>query len=282
MSYTFKDGELRRLQLKTLDMLLYFQRFCDEHGLLFYLCGGCCIGAVREGGFLKWDDDADVFLPRDDYEKLKSLWRDSDRYALLAPKKGENYGNIFSTLVDKTTTCVREQTKDIPMPHGIAIDIFPLDGCPTGFRRRLQKLNALIFSLFLAQVVPVNHGKAVELGGRLLLALVPSKKARERIWLRAEKRMKKYPISECGKITELCAGPHYMQNEYPAEAFAAAAYKAFEGHSLPVPIGWDAYLSIAFGDYMTPPPESDRAPAHDIIELDLDKGEQTRKGGDRS
>ena len=212
MSYTFKDGELRRLQLKTLDMLLYFQRFCDEHGLLFYLCGGCCIGAVREGGFLKWDDDADVFLPRDDYEKLKSLWRDSDRYALLAPKKGENYGNIFSTLVDKTTTCVREQTKDIPMPHGIAIDIFPLDGCPTGFRRRLQKLNALIFSLFLAQVVPVNHGKAVELGGRLLLALVPSKKARERIWLRAEKRMKKYPISECGKITELCAGPHYMQN----------------------------------------------------------------------
>ena len=88
MSYTFKDGELRRLQLKTLDMLLYFQRFCDEHGLLFYLCGGCCIGAVREGGFLKWDDDADVFLPRDDYEKLKSLWRDSDRFAMLATKKG--------------------------------------------------------------------------------------------------------------------------------------------------------------------------------------------------
>lgn len=274
MGYSFSDGELRRLQLRTLDMLEVFKDFCDKNGLLFYLCGGCCIGAVREGGFIAWDDDADVFMPREDYERLHQLWQDTDRYALLHPDENRDYGNIFTTLVDKNTTCIREQTKDIDMPHGIAIDIFPLDGCPTGWRRKVQKLDALIYSLFLAQVVPVNHGKLVKWGGRLLLACVPKKKARRRIWLNAQKRMSRYPIADCEKITELCAGPHYMQKEYPKGAFASAFNMNFEGKQMPVPVGYDDYLSIAFGDYMTPPPADSRQPEHDIIFLDLDSGEK--------
>ncbi len=273
MGYEFKDGELRRLQLKTLDMLLRFKQFCDENGLLFYLCGGACIGAVREGGFIKWDDDADVFMPRDDYERLKVLWQDDERYALLAPCENKNFGNIFTTLVDKSTTCIREQTKNIDMPHSIAIDIFPLDACPSGFKRKLQKLDALIYSLYLAQLVPQNHGAFVKFAGKLLLALVPSKRLREKLWLAAERRMSRYNKSDCEYITELCAGPHYMQNEYPKEIFESAVLKEFEGELLPVPVGYDRYLTIAFGDYMTPPPADKQVPAHDIIYLDLDKGE---------
>ncbi len=269
MGYAFKDGELRRLQLRTLDMLLDFQRFCDKNGLTFFLCGGCCIGAVREGGFIEWDDDADVFMPRDDYEKLAEIWSDTDRYALLRSDSEHWYGNIFTTLVDKTTVCIREQTKDIDMPHSIAIDIFPLDGCPSGIKRLWQKANALIYSLYLAQTVPVNHGKAVKLAGKAMLALVPSRKLRTRIWLKAEKRMSKYKIVDCEKITELCAGPYYMNKEYKKEWFLSAVQKPFEGHMLPVPVGYDGYLSTAFGDYMTPPPPSKRAPEHDIIKLEL-------------
>lgn len=272
MGYSFSEGELRRLQQKTLDMLKDFRDFCDKNGLLFYFCGGCCIGAVREGGFLAWDDDADVFMPRGDYERLHELWRDTDRYALLHPDEEHNYGNPFTTLVDKTTTCIREQTKDIDMPHGIAVDIFPLDGCPTGWRRQKQKLDAMIFTLYLAQVVPVKHGKLVELGGRLLLALVPSPSARRRIWRRAEQRMSRYAIADCKRITELCAGPHYMQKEYPKEAFALAVRLPFEDTQMPVPVGYDDYLRIAFGDYMTPPSEEHRVPEHDIVYLDLDSG----------
>ncbi len=279
MGYRFKEGELRRLQLKTLDMLEEFKRFCDENGLLFYLCGGCCIGAVREGGFIPWDDDADVFMPREDYERLHAIWKDTDRYALLHPDKNRDFGNIFTTLVDKSTTCIREQTKNIDMPHGIAIDIFPLDGCPSGIRRKMQKVNALIYSLYLAQVVPVNHGKLVELGGKLMLALVPSKKLRRRIWLGAQKRMSRYKIADCDRITELCAGPHYMQKEYPKSAFSSAVEVNFEGRQMPLPVGYDDYLSIAFGDYMTPPPADARAPEHDIIFLDLDSGEATPTSG---
>lgn len=273
MGYEFKDGELRRLQLKTLEMLVFFRDYCQQKGLTFFLCGGCCIGALREGGFLPWDDDADVFMPREDYERLAREWEGHERYALLHPNETRTYGNIFTTLVDTTTTCLREQTRHIAMPHGIALDIFPLDGCPTGWRRKKQKWDALLYSLFLTQQIPVKHGGLVALGSRALLALTPSKRARRRVWLKAERRMKRYAIADCERITELCAGPHYMQKEYPRAAFAEQVWRPFEGEEMPLPVGYDAYLKEAFGDYRTPPPLEQRVPEHDIVFLDLDHGE---------
>ena len=274
MGYEFKEGELRRLQLKTLEMLVFFRDYCKEKGLTFFLCGGCCIGAVREGGFLPWDDDADVFMPREDYERLASTWEGDGRYALLHPDETRAYGNQFTTLVDIHTTCLREQTQHVDMPHGIALDVFPLDGCPTGWRRLRQKWDAMHFSLYLTGLVPQNHGGLVALGSRVLLALKRSPEARRRAWVKAEERMSRYKIADCDRITELCAGPHYMQKEYPRAAFAEQVWRPFEGESMPLPVGFDAYLTEAFGDYMTPPPPEKRVPEHDIVFLDLGKGEE--------
>ena len=81
--------------------------------------------------------------------------------------------------------------------------------------------------------------------------------------------MTKYPISECNKITELCSGAHYMQNEYPKEAFDHAVMHAFEDTEMPLPCGYDAYLRMAFGDYMQLPPEDKRKPHHDAEFFDL-------------
>ncbi len=79
----FSEKELRELQLKSLDMLLYFKKICEENSLLFYFCGGCCMGALRYKGFIPWDDDIDVFMPRSDYEKLKEIWdNDNSRYKI--------------------------------------------------------------------------------------------------------------------------------------------------------------------------------------------------------
>ena len=68
--------QLRELQLAQLDMLRFFKQFCEENNLTFYFIGGGLIGALRTGGFIPWDDDVDVLLPRDDYERLCVLWQE--------------------------------------------------------------------------------------------------------------------------------------------------------------------------------------------------------------
>lgn len=272
--YEFTPETLRKLQLKELDTLVYFKEFCDKNNLLFYLCGGCCIGSLRTGGFIPWDDDIDILMPRDDYEKLYKLWDNDkhERFKLLRTDEKIFTGNIFTTIVDTETTCVKANQALLDIPFGIMMDIFPIDGCPKGkFKRTMQKLNAMIYSLFLAQIVPENHGGIMALGSKFLLSIVKSPKAREKKWRNAERRMSKYKISDCEYITELCEGVHSMQPEYPKEWFASAVYREFEGLQMPIPVGYDPYLKKAFGDYMTPPPEDKQKPHHDMILVDTER-----------
>lgn len=272
--YEFTPETLRKLQLKELDTLVYFKEFCDKNNLLFYLCGGCCIGSLRTGGFIPWDDDIDILMPRADYEKLYKLWDNDkhERFKLLRTDEKIFTGNIFTTIVDTETTCVKANQAHLDIPFGIMMDIFPIDGCPKGkFKRTMQKLNAMIYSLFLAQIVPENHGGIMALGSKFLLSIVKSPKAREKKWRNAERRMSKYKIADCEYITELCEGVHSMQPEYPKEWFASAVYREFEGLQMPIPVGYDPYLKKAFGDYMTPPPEDKQKPHHDMILVDTER-----------
>ncbi len=265
--------QIRELQLKGLEIFLYFKDFCEKHGLLFYFCGGCCIGALRNKGFVPWDDDVDVFMPRDDYEKLLELWNnfaDTEKYSCLRTTKEQFVGNIFTTIVDNNTTLIKPNQEKLNIPKGVAVDVFPLDGCPAGFARKIQKFWALIYSLYLAQLVPQNHGKVVSLIGKTLLALVTGKNLRYKIWKFAEKQMSKHKIKDCEFITELCAGPDYMKNKYPKEIFASGVYKEFESHMMPLPVGYDKYLKMAFGDYMNLPPKEKQVCHHDIIFMDLE------------
>ena len=267
------SNEIRELQLKSLEILLYFKDFCQQHKLNFYLCGGCCIGAVRHNGFIPWDDDIDVFMFREDYEKLPELWNkyaDKQKYSCNRTTKDKFMGNIMTTITDNNTKVIRPWQKNKDGPKGVMIDILPLDGCaPAGLKRIIQMLWSMIFSLYCSQAVPVNHGKLVSFVARLLLFMVPGKSLKFKIWKFAENQMSKYKISDSKFVTELCAGPHYMKNEYPKEIFSSVVYKNFENYLMPLPLGYDLYLKIAFGDYMKLPPKEKQIPHHDIIYLNL-------------
>lgn len=266
------NEQLRAIQNIDLEMAKQFVSFCEQNGLLTFFCGGGCIGAVRHRGFIPWDDDLDFFMPRDDYEKLKLLWKDTDRYSLLYPSKEYNDHNLFVTLRDKKTTMIKPYQKDMDIVHGISIDIFPLDGYPNNKIQRLSQVFwALVYQLYCAQIVPENHGKVIETIGKTALSIIKDKKKRYRIWKYAEKQMSKYDISECEAITEICAGPGYMKNKYPKECFEKAIYLDFEDTKMPVPVGYDTYLRIAFGDYMQLPPEDKRVPSHDAIVVDTER-----------
>lgn len=270
------------MQLKSLEMFRYFKSFCDEHGLLVYFCGGCCIGALRHGGFIPWDDDIDVMMPRDDYEKLAELWpkyADTLRYSYVRSNESFVTGDLMAKICDNNTTCVTVYQQNMDIPQGLTLDIIPLDGCPAGAgKKALQKAWALVFSLFCAQSIPKNHGGAMAFASRVLLSLFKNSSLRYKIWRYAERRMSRHPISGCDFVIELCSGPNYMKNEYPADLFAGAVMRKFEGDMAPLPRGYDEYLRIAFGDYMQIPPEDKRKPQHAVVYLDLSTPYEALRG----
>lgn len=274
--------ELRELQHKCLEITLVFKDFCERHGLLFYFCGGGCIGALRHNGFIPWDDDIDVFMPREDYEKMCRLWHeemDESKYRLSRTSEKEFLRSQLTAITDEETTFIKERQMDLDIAHGIRLEVLPLDGCPSSrIKRKLQLMWGLAYQIYINQEAPTSKGRIPYLIGRIMLAFAPGWKNRYRMARLAERHMSRYPIRDCEYITELCVRYNYMVNEYPKEIFESAVYKEFEGYDMPVPVGYDTYLKMAFGNYMELPPEEKRVPSHDGICVDVHKGYQNYRG----
>ena len=168
---------------------------------------------------------------------------------------------------------------DLDVAHGVRLEVLPLDGCPSGrLKRKMQLFWGLVYQIFINQEPPTSKGKILEWIGKGMLAVRPGWKRRYRTAMFAERRMTKYPILECDYITELCVRYHYMVNEYPKEIFASAVYKEFEGEMLPLPVGYETYLTMAFGDYMELPEKEERIPSHDGIYIDLENSYKKYRG----
>lgn len=276
------EEELRQIQLKNLEILKVFKEFCKQNDLLFYFCGGCCIGTIRNQGFIPWDDDIDVFMPRKDLERLKKLWREKmnhTQYKLCETTQNEYIRSLLVYICDENTTFIKERQQDLDICHGIRLEIIPLDGCPSSkMKRKIQMMWALVRQLYLNQE-PLTGGRILfRIISSIALYIVPTWKLRYKIAKFAEKQMSKYDIDDCEKITELCCRWDYMQNEYPKEIFKNAIYKEFEGELMPVPIGYDTYLKMAFGDYMVLPPIEEQIPKHEAVKMDVNNSYKIYKG----
>lgn len=268
------DVKLKALQEKTLLMAQEIVDFCGKNDILCYFCGGGAIGAVREGGFIPWDDDLDFFMPRKDYERFYVLWSSStlnSKFPVQRATKNYNDHNSFTTVRDPQTTFIKTYQQELDICHGITIDIFPLDIAPVSEKKRKrQKMWALVYALFCSQVIPENHGGLMATGAKVLLSIFSLQGSRYKIWKFAEKQMTKYNDSDSPYITELCVGPKYMGNIYHKEDFTAAKFFKFEDTLMPLPIGYDRYLRKAFGNYMERPDKENQKTIHDSIYIDPD------------
>ena len=146
--HDISQENVRKMQMVGLKMLKYFDEVCKKNNLTYFFCGGCCIGTIRNKGFVPWDDDVDVFMPRNDYEKLKKVWKDTKDYSIQYTTKDYITENQFLTICDNNTTFIKTYQKDLDINHGVVLDVIPLDGCPKGIKRKMQKMWALLYSLF--------------------------------------------------------------------------------------------------------------------------------------
>lgn len=272
--YEIDDRTFKKMQEKMLEMLLYFKNFCQEHNLMFYLCGGGAIGALREHGFIPWDDDIDCFMPRSDYERFPELWEkygDKKRFVFCRSNKEVNFHHACSSLRDPTTTFICSYNQNLDICHGIALEFGPIDGCPNSkLKRYIQLFHAFNYALFNTQRLPNNKGKLFRVAAGIIYKLVPSQKVRYRIWKHAEKEMSKYSWDECDNVTELIGSIKGMFYIHPKKWFASQEWVEFEGYQVPVMAGYHEYLTRIFGDYMKRPPEEQQKPKHELEFVDMD------------
>lgn len=270
------------LQEKLLEILSEFIRVCEENDLTYWACGGTCLGALRHDGFIPWDDDLDVFMPRPDYERLWTLRNKfrEDRYKLCRTTRDKNYHHRVQQLVDINTTFINQRSVDEDIEHGVYIDILPMDGCaPTAFTRLKQMVCSSVFSIYNVQCLPEFHG------GRLFraavgaaLALIRNQDQRYRIWRSCEMKMTAWDWKTCRQARELTASFRVLLHPYPMEWFAGVEKHRFENIEINIPVGADAYLRQVYGDYMELPPEDERHIQHNTVKIDLHNSYLAYKG----
>lgn len=279
--YTISDLELKKIQDKNFELLCFFKDFCEKHKLKFFLSGGSCLGAVRHKGFIPWDDDVDLLMPRKDYEKLETLWNmyvDTKKYSICRPNDTLANGNKYITIHDNNSTFIQKGRESFDANHGVALEVLPLDGYPKkNTERYLQIFWAIIFSLYANQTVPLRAKGVSKLICKFLLHLVSSRKKQYQIFHYAEKQMSKYDINDCDFWAVLCTFKN-IKHKYSKRMFTETAWLNFNGVEMPCPSDYDSYLKMLYGDYMKLPPENEQLHKHECVFLDLDTPYYVYKG----
>ena len=223
--YEIDDETFKKMKAKMLEMLLYFKDFCGKHNLMFYLCGGGAIGAIREKGFVPWDDDIDCFMPRSDYEKFPALWEkygDKDRFVFCRSNEEVNFHHSCSSLRDPSTTFICSYNQNLDICHGVALEFAPIDGCPNSkIKQYIQLFHAFNYALFNTQRLPNNKGGFFRIAAKVIYKLVPSPHVRYLLWKHAEKQMSKYKWEDCDNVRECIGSIKGMMWVHPKEWFSS-------------------------------------------------------------
>lgn len=250
---------LHRLQLIELELLTEVDRICRMCGIHYNIIAGTLLGAVRHGGFIPWDDDADVALLRPEYEKFKRACEtelDTERFYFQDQQNTAGYRWGYGKLRRKNTLFLREHQEHMPYEQGVFIDVFPLDYVPQnyGLRRLHNSVCFLYRKFFWAEVGRMADSN---LWMRMLygiMSLVPEQ--------RLKKSFEKFTVYSNRRRTDWVRILTYPTPNraygYRAKWYQKSAVYQFEGKKFLGIRDFDAYLCFKFGKYMELPPEGER------------------------
>jgi len=261
--------ELKKLQEIELELLIEFDRVCRKNNIRYTLTGGTLLGAVRHGGFIPWDDDADVSMLRCEYEKFRSACEKDlgEDYYFQDMHNTEGYRWGYGKLRKKGTLFLREHQEHMPYEQGVFIDIFPRDSVPDGtFARKIHKFKCFCIRKALWSEV----GKvAVRQRPKRWWFVVLNKLAGKRVFRRYDALVRKSNRKNDTKLVRNLMFPVPNGKEgYLREWYGESTELIFEGHRFMVNKEYRAWLEQEFGNYMELPPEEKRK-THPVVEIRL-------------
>lgn len=261
------------LKKKLMEIFCFSVDFFKKNNLRYFACGGTALGAVREHGIIPWDDDIDLYMPRSDYDRLLALQSEmtsSSSYRIVSPAD-KGYYLPYAKIIDTNTTIW--EMKRCPFLIGVFIDIFPLDffSIPKEAVCALQFKNSRLFSIYRRHLFKyenkellhfIREGKILSVI-RHLIDKVENLVGIGNLYLkRFEKNRLNYAQSSEAEASYCVCIPQWEGRVFNAEWFQEGVTVPFEYTDIVVPVGYDPYLTLLYGDYMTPPPIADRVSEH--------------------
>ena len=244
-SYSIKE-----LQQHILPILTDVDRVCREHGIRCYICDGTMLGAVRHGGFIPWDDDVDVCMPRPDYERFMRHAREwlPPRLEAVSADNDPDYPFPFGKVQDNTTTLIERM--HIDYLGGLYIDVFPIDGLPDS--RLLREWQLMRYEyykkvLYFLHRDPYKHGKGP---GSWIPLLCRRLYSRTGLQQKIKRIMSRYDYEQCTMTLNADDGHRGVM---PKSFYGRPTPVSFEGKEVMGVEKPHEYLSRTYGDYMTIP-----------------------------
>jgi len=269
----------KRYKTKLLEVFKFTIDFLDSHNLRWWAAYGTCIGAVRHHGMIPWDDDIDILMPREDYNKLIELSDEitKNHYTLHSSKYGNTYVPFLKISDNRSTVY---QLKSLHVITGIWVDIFPLDYATDETEaikhcKRFKKLGKCIqrsqtkYDLrdFQEMLFGGHFGTIKD----MVINCLYFQKIRAKAFSQFSSFEKQLTYTPMQLAVSYGAGYYVPKFIYNAKWFDGYKIVPFEDFFIRIPSGYDEYLTYCYGDYMTPPPANKQITHHAFYFVDLEK-----------
>ena len=249
-------------------ILISIDKCCRENNIKYSLCWGTMIGAIRHQGFIPWDDDIDIMMPRDEYNRFLQIYHDSD-YGIYTPETSKNCIQIISKIYDKRTRVFFNN--HYKSYFGVWISIFPYDNVPDENLKEWEKKRNFWVNVYHVKIAHYLKTDSVLRRAIKLLVKIPLIPFSS-FWIyrRVEKHLTKYNEQQTKKVCLLYARNFTGFRYFPKEWFDEVIDVDFENVKTKIIKGYDEFLNHTYGDFMKFPPESERVPEHNYKAFFID------------